>query len=47
MERLSAEGELQAWRHGGFWQSMDSLRDKHLLQDLWDRGNPPWKIWCE
>jgi glucose-1-phosphate cytidylyltransferase len=45
MERLSAEGELLAWRHNGFWQSMDSLRDRHLLEELWGAGNPPWKIW--
>jgi glucose-1-phosphate cytidylyltransferase len=47
MERLSAEGELKAWRHSGFWQSMDSLRDKHLLEELWSKGAPPWKIWCD
>lgn len=47
MERLSAEGELKAWRHDGFWQSMDSLRDRHLLEDLWAHGSPPWKIWCD
>lgn len=45
MERLSAEGELMAWKHDGFWQSMDSLRDRHLLDGLWNGGNPPWKIW--
>jgi glucose-1-phosphate cytidylyltransferase len=47
MERLSAQGELRAWRHGGFWQSMDSLRDRKLLQDIWDGGSPPWKIWSD
>jgi glucose-1-phosphate cytidylyltransferase len=47
MERLSADGQLVAWRHHGFWQSMDSLRDKHLLEDLWARGNPPWRIWSD
>ncbi len=45
MEQLSAEGQLVAWRHTGFWQSMDSLRDRHLLEDLWSKPNPPWKIW--
>jgi glucose-1-phosphate cytidylyltransferase len=45
MEMLAAQGEMHAWRHEGFWQPMDSLRDKQLLQDLWDRGDPPWKIW--
>ncbi|HUW32591.1 MAG TPA: glucose-1-phosphate cytidylyltransferase [Planctomycetota bacterium] len=45
MERLAADGQLMAYRHDGFWQCMDTLRDKRLLQDLWDKGNPPWKIW--
>ncbi len=45
MERLSAEGELMAWKHDGFWQSMDSLRDRQLLEELWNDRNPPWKIW--
>jgi len=45
MERLAADGELMAYRHTGFWQCMDTLRDKRLLQDLWDAGTAPWKIW--
>lgn len=45
MERLAASGELAAYRHDDFWQSMDSLRDKHVLEDLWQSGAPPWKIW--
>ncbi len=45
MERLAAEGQLIAYRHSGFWQCMDTLRDKILLQDLWDSGNPPWQTW--
>lgn len=45
MERLAREGQLMAYRHEGFWQCMDTLRDKKLLNDLWERGNPPWKIW--
>jgi glucose-1-phosphate cytidylyltransferase len=45
MERLAREGQLMAYRHDGFWQCMDTLRDKKLLNDLWERGNPPWKIW--
>ncbi len=45
MERLAAEGQLIAYRHSGFWQCMDTLRDKKLLQDLWDSGNPPWQTW--
>ena len=46
MERLSADDQLMAWQHQGFWQSMDSLRDKQVLQQLWDSGNPPWRLWC-
>ena len=42
MERLAAEGQLMAFRHTSFWQCMDTLRDKHLLQELWDSGKPPW-----
>jgi glucose-1-phosphate cytidylyltransferase len=45
LERLAREGQLMAYRHTGFWQCMDTLRDKKLLQTLWDGGNPPWKIW--
>ena len=45
MERLSAEGQLAAYRHDGFWQPMDSLRDKNVLEDLWRNGKPPWKVW--
>ena len=45
MERLAAEGELMAFRHGGFWQCMDTLRDKKLLEDLWAAGSPPWRTW--
>jgi len=45
MERLAHEGQLAAYRHNGFWQPMDSLRDKHVLEDLWKREKPPWKVW--
>jgi len=45
MERLAQDGQLVAYRHEGFWQCMDTLRDKRLLQHLWDSGNPPWKLW--
>lgn len=44
LERLAAEGELCGFRHGGFWQPMDTLRDKLLLEDLWTKG-APWKCW--
>lgn len=45
MERLSREGQLMAYRHTGFWQCMDTLRDKRLLEELWSRGQAPWKVW--
>ena len=45
LERLAAEGELMAYRHEGFWQCMDTLRDKRLLNNLWQKGDAPWKIW--
>ena len=45
MERLAHDGQLSAYRHTGFWQPMGSLRDKHVLEDLWNGKNPPWKIW--
>lgn len=41
---LAAENELVAYRHGGFWQAMDTLRDRNQLEDLW-RSNPKWKVW--
>jgi glucose-1-phosphate cytidylyltransferase len=45
MERLAREGKLSAYRHHGFWQNMDTLRDQMYLQELWNSGTPPWKIW--
>ena len=45
MERLAADGQLMAYKHTSFWQCMDTLRDKRLLEDLWERGNAPWKVW--
>ena len=45
LERLSAEGQLYAYRHEDFWQCMDTQRDLRLLQSLWSSGNPPWKVW--
>ncbi len=42
---LAAEGQLMAYEHAGFWQPMDTLRDKHLLEELWDKGRAPWKTW--
>ncbi len=43
MRRLAADDELRAWHHEGFWQPMDTLRDKQVLEALWNSGNPPWK----
>jgi glucose-1-phosphate cytidylyltransferase len=45
MERLAADGQLMAYRHEGFWQPMDTLRDRRLLEELWESGTAPWKIW--
>lgn len=42
---LAAEGELMAFEHNGFWQPMDTLREKNLLEDLWESGKAPWKVW--
>ncbi|MHB1218721.1 MAG: glucose-1-phosphate cytidylyltransferase [Alphaproteobacteria bacterium] len=46
MERLAADGQLMAYSHGGFWQPMDTLREKRLLENLWASGNAPWKKWA-
>jgi glucose-1-phosphate cytidylyltransferase len=45
MERLAREGQLMAYKHEGFWQCMDTLRDKVRLQRIWDSGDVPWKTW--
>lgn len=45
MEALAREGQLSAYFHVGFWQPMDTLRDKNYLEELWRSGNAPWKIW--
>ncbi|HEX6511512.1 MAG TPA: glucose-1-phosphate cytidylyltransferase [Chloroflexota bacterium] len=47
MERLVEEGQLHAYRHDGFWQSMDTLRDVRLLNDAWQSGHAPWRVWAE
>jgi glucose-1-phosphate cytidylyltransferase len=47
MERLAADGQLAAYRHDGFWQCMDTLRDVRLLEGLWQGGSPPWRVWGE
>lgn len=45
LDALAREGKLAAYRHTGFWQNMDTLRDKKVLEELWQTGSPPWKIW--
>lgn len=46
VESLARDGELMAFRHEGFWQSMDTLRDKQTLEALWTGGAAPWKVWA-
>jgi glucose-1-phosphate cytidylyltransferase len=45
LTKLAVAGEMMAFEHNGFWQPMDTLRDKTYLEDLWDSGKAPWKIW--
>ena len=45
LERLAEGGQLAAYQHQGFWQPMDTLRDKMFLEELWDSGKAPWKVW--
>lgn len=45
MAKLAADDQLRAFEHTGFWQPMDTLREKNLLEDLWDSGKAPWKQW--
>jgi len=45
LEQLAASGELRVFRHEGFWQSMDTLRERNLLEGLWKGNNPPWRSW--
>jgi len=45
MERLARDGQLMAYRHEGFWQPMDTLRERRVLEELWAGGRPPWKLW--
>jgi glucose-1-phosphate cytidylyltransferase len=46
LERLAQEGDLAAFKHHGFWQPMDTLRDKVHLEELWQAGEAPWKVWA-
>ncbi|MDR3411063.1 MAG: glucose-1-phosphate cytidylyltransferase [Formivibrio sp.] len=45
LSSLAADGQLEAYEHNGFWQPMDTLREKTLLEDLWHSGKAPWKVW--
>lgn len=45
LRRLAKEGQLAAFKHEGFWQCMDTLRDKMVLERLWEKGEAPWKVW--
>jgi glucose-1-phosphate cytidylyltransferase len=45
LETLAANGQLSVYRHSGFWQPMDTLRDKRVLEQLWSSGQAPWKVW--
>ncbi len=47
MERLATDGELMVYQHSGFWQCMDTLRDMNLLNEYWEKGEAPWKVWEE
>ena len=46
LEALARDGQLSAYTHHGFWQPMDTLRDRTKLEDLWQRGDAPWKVWA-
>jgi glucose-1-phosphate cytidylyltransferase len=46
LERLAQDRELMAFQYDGFWQCMDTLRDRNRLEALWEAGNPPWKVWA-
>lgn len=46
IERMAQMGQLSAFKHKGFWQPMDTLRDKKKLEELWDSGQAPWKVWA-
>ena len=45
LKRLAQEGQLTAFHHNGFWQPMDTLRDRQLLEELWAKGEAPWRVW--
>jgi glucose-1-phosphate cytidylyltransferase len=45
LKKLASDGQLAAFRHRGFWHPMDTLRDKHVLEELWQNGKAPWRVW--
>lgn len=45
LDAIASEGGLAAYRHNGFWQPMDTLRDRNVLENLWNEGDAPWKVW--
>jgi glucose-1-phosphate cytidylyltransferase len=45
LETIAVEGELKAFKHDGFWQCMDTMRDKEFLEELWANDKAPWKVW--
>jgi glucose-1-phosphate cytidylyltransferase len=47
LEKLAKDGQLIAYKHFGFWRCMDTLGDKRELEELWNSGKPPWRIWTE
>jgi glucose-1-phosphate cytidylyltransferase len=46
LQRLVRDGQLAAYRHAGFWQCLDTLRERHILEEYWQSGNAPWKVWA-
>lgn len=47
MDRMIESGRLRSYHHSGYWQSMDSLRDKQVLEGIWAKGSAPWKVWSD
>ena len=45
LRKLASQKELSAYRHRGFWQPMDTMRDRQYLEELWASGKAPWKVW--
>ena len=45
LQNVAADGELMMFPHTGFWQPMDTFREWKMLEDLWETGNAPWKVW--